>query len=140
MRTFDKPSETVEARRVPEAARPGSLPKHFKFHLLAVEATIYGFMGKLAPDYDGGLWVFYEISNGGFYMAPDASQTYRIRVEGTGFDGILSADAAGIVACLFALSHLSFRIPDRLISRHFHLLRELAATHAEAGAIFSVID
>ena len=140
MNITDTSSDQIQAHRVPEEARMDILPQHFEHHLLTVETAIYGYMNRLAPDYDGGFWAFYELSNGGFYMAPDTSRTFRIEVEGNGFDGTLSADAAGITACLFAFSHLSFRIRDPLVSEHFHLLRDFAAGHPEAALIFAAID
>jgi hypothetical protein len=41
---------------------------------------------------------YYELSNGGFYMAPCLDKKLTMFVEGNGYEGILSADAAGIVA------------------------------------------
>jgi hypothetical protein len=134
------PSDSVTSLRVPEERRLGVLPRHFNSHLLTVEAAIYHFMRTLAHEYTGGLWAFYELSNGGLYMAPDTPKTFHVQVEGNGFDGVLSADAAGVTVCLFALSHLSFRIRDGRISEHFHLLREFAAGHPEASLIFAAID
>jgi len=60
--------------------------------------------------------------------------------DGNGFEGALSADAAGIVATLFALSHLSFRYPRDLLAESYERLADFAAGHAEAGAIYRAID
>ena len=49
----------------------------------------------------------------------------------------MSADAAGITVCLFALSHLSFEYTTDIFSRHYHWLLEYAKDHAEARAIFA---
>jgi hypothetical protein len=58
-----------------------------------------------------------------------------------GFEGSLSADAAGITVCLFTFSHLSFQQPSEdVFSRHFYALREFALDHKEAGSIFAAID
>jgi len=38
--------------------------------MVCVEQSIYSFMDKLVPDYRGAFWDFHELSNGGFYMAP----------------------------------------------------------------------
>ena len=57
------------------------------------------------------------------------------------YDGILSADAAGITICLFACSHLSFHdSKGEVFAERFHQLREYALGHAEAGEILSAID
>ena len=124
----------IVAAQVPDAERMNTLPRHFGRYLLAVEDAVYSWLRELSEDYSGGYWHFYELSNEGFYMAPE-SESLRIRVAGNGFEGVMSADAAGITACLFALSHLSFRIPNDTFSHHYHKLREFAAEHPEAAAI-----
>jgi len=60
--------------------------------------------------------------------------------EGNGFKGEVSADAAGIIACLMAFSHLSFQTGDDRIIEAFHNLREFVSTHREARLIFLAID
>jgi len=82
----------------------------------------------------------YELSNGGFYMAPSCDPV-EFSVHSNGFEGSLSADAAGITVCLFTFSHLSFQQPsDDVFSRHFYALREFALDHKQAGLIFAAID
>ncbi|MGR3440055.1 MAG: antirestriction protein [Paracoccus sp. (in: a-proteobacteria)] len=49
-------------------------------------------------------------------------------------------DAAGIIATLFALSHLSFRFEDDRFSDAYARLYDHAAGHPEAGEIFQAID
>ena len=133
-------STPVVARQIPEARRMGTLARYFGLRALTVENAVYDFMGQMAPDYQGGYWQFYELDNGGFYMATEGS-SYRFSVEGNGYQGMLSAEAAGITVCLFAYSHLSFRYPrDGVFSDHFHRLRAYASQHPEAGAIFGAID
>jgi hypothetical protein len=132
-------STKIIAARVPDGERIDALPRHFGRHLLAVENAVYTWLRELSQDYSGGYWHFYELSNGGFYMAPDCG-SLRVRVAGNGYDGVMSGDAAGITACLFALSHLSFRMPVELVSEHFHWLLAFAAEHREASAIIAATD
>ena len=132
--------QLVQARPVPDSARMNALPKHFGRRLIQVEAAIYNFLGRLAPDYRGAYWRMVELSSGGFYMYPDVGPLH-ICVEGNGWTGELTAEAAGITACLFAYSHLSFLFSDDdLLTRHFLWLRDYAAQHAEAAKIFAAID
>jgi hypothetical protein len=107
--------------------------------MVTVEARIYDLMGQFVADYDGGFWDFYELSNGGFYMAPQMPAV-RLSVESNGYDGRMSADAAGITVCLFALSHLAFERNPEVYGRHFHWLRDFALGHAEASQIFAAVD
>ena len=131
---------SIVARRVDDSERMMALPRHFGEHLLIFEGAVYDFMRRLAPDYRGAYWEFFELSNGGFFMTPDGGP-YRFSVETNGYEGHMSADAAGITVCLYACSHLSFAYPDSdVFARHFHLVHEFAAEHAEASAIFAAID
>lgn len=145
-------SDKVTAKRVPVRSRLNTLPKHFGAHMLRVENAVYDFLRALSEDYSGGFWQFYELSNGGFYMAPApsfhakvgrakaAEKKLRIKVAGNGYEGEMSADAAGIVACLFAFSHLSFRLESETLGNHYQWLRDFALDHPEASAIMSAID
>ena len=130
----------VVARQIGEERRLGALGRFFGLHALTFENAVYDFLRRFAPEYTGGYWQFYELDNGGFYMAPEGD-TFRFSVESNGCQGTLSADAAGITVCLFAYSHLSFYYTqDDVFSDHFHSLRAFAAEHREAGAIFAAID
>jgi hypothetical protein len=66
----------------------------------------------------------------------------NIQTEDTlGYDGEMSADAAGITVCLFACSLLSFEYRGtEVFARHFHGLREFALEHPESTQIFAAID
>jgi hypothetical protein len=130
----------VQAQMVPAHLRLTILPKRFRRNMMIVEAAIYDWMRTLCLGYRGAYWEFYELSNGGFFMAPALNTRLEVKVDGNGFCELMSAEAAGITACLFAFSHLSFRIPDEAISDHFQWLREFAVLHPEARAILAAID
>jgi hypothetical protein len=138
--SIDITSTKIDAREVPNDERLQILPRHFGRHMLTVEAAVYAFMRKLAKQYTGGYWNYFELSNGGFYMAPAHETPFDICVDTNGFENRMSADAAGITACLFALSHLSFQIQHDTIASHFHQLRDFALEHAEASVILAAID
>jgi hypothetical protein len=108
-----------------------------------VEPTIFTFARRLSPDYTGGLWEFYALSNGGFYMSPQGRSEFRVQCE-NGFESELSACAFGMTACLYAYSQLSFRDAGeecaRVCAVQYHLLREHALDHREARSILAAID
>ncbi len=109
---------------------------------LRLEPAIFDFAGRLSQDYGGGLWLFYALCNGGFYMAPESDRRFKVVFE-NGFEGELSADALGLTACLYAYSHLSFTGEgafQQTCAEQFHFVRACAMGHAEAGAIFAAID
>ena len=73
-------------------------------------------------------------------MSPDADKRFRIFRETNGYVGEVSAEAAGIIATLFALSHLSFRHEADQLSDAYMRLYEFAGDHPEAGEIYKAID
>ena len=135
-------SETrkIEAYKVPHHARMGTLPRHFGRHMLTFEGRVYDLMRQFASEYGGGAWSLWELSNGSMYMTPPEA-TYRLIISSNGFQGEMSAEAAGITVCLFAYSLLSFDYRGtEAFARHFHGLRDFALEHAETAQIFAAID
>jgi Antirestriction protein len=131
---------SITARVVPDDERMQTLPRHFGRHMVTFENAVYYFMRKLCSQYGGGYWRFYDLSNCGFYMAPAVEGPILLSVEGNGFDGEMTADAAGVTVCLFAYSHLSFQQAGEVFAQHFHRLSDFALEHAEVGVIYSAID
>ena len=107
--------------------------------MLQVESAVYAAMREMAAEYTGGYWHYYDVSNGGFYMAPQAETPFAVSVHGNGFAGSLSADTVGIVASLFGINRIANRGCERCIE-HYYLLRDYAASHPEAHHIFRAID
>lgn len=108
-----------------------------------IEPYIYTVTREIAPAYVGGYWHFYLLSSGGFYMAPDQDKIFAVSCAMNYFEGELSADALGTVACLTAYSHLSFSESEafaRVCADQYHLLRDFAGSHREAADIFRAID
>jgi hypothetical protein len=154
--------QPVTASLVAEAQRLDFLPTYFGPRLMMRgEALVYAWLRRLCEHYSGAYWHYYTLSDGGFYMAPRLAESLAIEVDGNGFRGELSADAAGIVATLFALGQLAAEAADReaaaseagdaltevaaseardALSDRFHFLRGFAAGHAEAEAILRAID
>lgn len=130
----------VTAQIVKGYRRIEMLPKYFERLDLYVERGIFGLMRWLSDDYTGGYWEYHELSNGGFFMAPVRPERYRIMVTSNGYEGSVSAEAAGIIACLFAYSELSQLHRDDNLAGHYHLLRDFAGDHPEAREIFAAID
>lgn len=109
---------------------------------MKIEPYVFSTASMLSDTYSGGYWEFWKLSNGGFYMAPALDQPYLVAGPNQ-FSGILHSDAFGIVACLYAYSHLSF-VGDQKLSelcaRHYHALRDYALSHAAAKLILRAVD
>jgi len=127
---------------VPEDRRAEFLPALFRpRHMLIGEVSVFRFMGLLAPqDYRGGFWNFFELDGKPLYLAPAKQSRFHLSCASNGFDGEMSADAAGIVATLFALSHLALDFEDEHLSDGYDRLIDYARNHSEAADIFGAID
>lgn len=130
----------ITAVEVEKEAMSDVFIKHFGSYAVIVEINIYALMDMLSPDYSGGSWRFYELSNGGFYMVPLELERYRVRCAGNFYDGEMSADAAGITACLFAFSRLSFKPELDYLTEYYHALYDYMDGQEEAGEIMAAID
>lgn len=130
------------ATLVPESRRTEFLPGLFGRKLMLVgERTVYQFMSWLAPDdYTGGMWRFHEQGGQPLFLSPETDKRFRICCETNGYQGEVSAEAAGIIATLFALSHLSFQHESDVLADAYLRLYAFAGDHPEAGEIFKAID
>ena len=143
MKPFNNEQQAIVATVVPEEDRLEFLPRHFGKEMLTIENYLYAQFGNLCPTYTGGYWHFYDLSNGGCYLAP-SRETYLLVHGDNYFEARVSGDAAGIIVSLFTFSHVSFLLEDDplgpRIADYFHLLRDFAADHPEASLIFRAID
>ncbi|QPI75525.1 antirestriction protein [Sphingobium sp. Cam5-1] len=129
------------ATLVPDDRRSGFIPTLFgRRNFFKGETLLYGFMDRLSPDYSGGYWQFYKAGGQPLYLAPTGRERLRICCAANGYEGEVSADAAGIIATLFTFSHLSFEVEDDHVAEAFHRLRDHALDHPEAAEIFGAID
>lgn len=130
----------ISKMKVEEGQMTEAITSYFGFKAHIIEFNTYAMLDMLSPDYHGGSWNFYKLSNDGFYMAPSKKKPYRIRCNGNEYDGTMTSDAAGITACLFALSHLSFEPRFKFLAEFYEKLYEFACEHEESEAILAAID
>lgn len=130
----------IAATEVPQDRRPNFLPRYFgQAFVPRGELLVYGWLRHLCSEYRGAFWRFLELSNGGFYMAPNLPGSLHVCVDGNGFSGDLSADAAGIVATMFALNYLAGEGHEQF-DELYYLLKDFACQHEERSSILSAID
>jgi hypothetical protein len=139
---FEEPAP-VTRTLIPEDQRLAVIEKTFGTHFpLVIEPVIYGITERMADAYSGGYWLMYTLDNGGFYIAPEGDQIYQVSCDNY-FTGVLSADALGLTACLYAYSHCSFSRDEsfgRLMADNYLLLRAYLFEHPEVAAILQAID
>jgi hypothetical protein len=112
---------------------------HFPMRL---EPVVYTITDRIAEDYHGGFWDFWELSNFGFYMSPGSDKRFNVSCD-NGYDGAMSSDALGITVCLYAYSNLSFGTESQFTNtcaQQYHWLRDYALDHDEAGGILRAVD
>lgn len=143
MTCHDEDPTPVTSILVPDHQRLGVTADLFGIHYpLRLEPAIYSLTQQLTPDYSGGYWSFFTLSNGGFYQSPESDRDYDV-VCFNAWRGLLSAEALGLVVCLTAYSHLSFGADlefARLCGRHYHLLYPHIFGHPEVASILRAID
>jgi hypothetical protein len=119
-------------------------PQHFGAipQWVLLEPRIFAWLDRLCTDYSGGIWQFYTLSNGGAFMAPedDDGEKWTLFNSMNGNGAELSAQAAGIAACLMTYSHHACRTECDAMTEHYYRLRDYALAHAESRAIMSIID
>jgi hypothetical protein len=132
--------DAITSSVVPDELRLNFLPHYLGSNYLRGETLVYEWARRLASAYDGGSWIFFQLSNGGFYMAPERCGRLHVRWHMNGYNDMMGVDAFGIVVTLFALCHLAELCHDDRIIEHYHALRAYAAQHAEAANILRAID
>jgi len=132
--------QTITKTLYPEQKRLDYLPRFLGKHFLSYENAIYDHMGTSSPDYKGGYWDYYTLSNGGFYMALSQSEPLKMACVSNYFEGEMSADAASIGVNLFVLNAFAWQVNAEKYSEAFHGLRDYVLEHEEAAKILSFID
>ena len=139
-------TNTLIVTLLPDEQRIGFWPQHFGSipQWMTLEPHIFAWMDLFCADYCGGIWQFYTLSNGGAFIAPepdgDDVEKWTLFNPMNGNDVEMSAEAAGIAACLMAYSHHAMRTECDAMTEHYYRLRDYALNHAECRAIMHIID
>ena len=106
---------------VAHEARMTSIISHFGEVAPMVENNVFSWMKFLSEDYDGGMWDYHELSNGGFYMTPPAGM-YKVHQKGNIVSKSYLRSFSGIIATYFSLYSLSLRdYEDRRVLLQIYL-------------------
>lgn len=142
----NEPQLIITATPVPDEQRIGFWPQHFGTipQWITLEPRIFAWMDRFCEDYGGGIWSFYTLSNGGAFMAPEASSGNEAKWilfnNMNGNDAEMSTEAAGIAVCLIEYSHHACRTECDTMTEHYYRLRDYALRHPECHAIMRIID
>ena len=132
--------EIITATKVADEDRLNFWLRHVGMtKMLSFERHVFCWMERLCPHYDVGFWEFYDLSNGGFYIALAGEKKMWLTWPGNYFNDEMSADAAGIVATLYALNDFAEQISPAFGEKHRQLY-DYIESHPEAQAIYAAID
>ncbi len=138
--------DTIFATVVADELRLCFWPMHFGNvpQWILLEPRTFAWMERFCEDYSGGIWNFYSLSNGGAFMAPEASgnhdEKWTLFNSMNGNCAGISPEAAGIAVCLIEYSHHACRTECDAMTEHYYRLRDYALTHPECHAIMRIID
>lgn len=132
----------ITATLVNDYERMNFMPTHFGNLFLHVEYAIFDKLSEMSKDYNGGYWNMYRLSNGGIYLAPNIiNLKLRLSVATNGYSGEVSADAAGLITCMFVFNALCWQFPERQdFNDLYYALRDFAFDHEEACEIIQAVD
>jgi hypothetical protein len=102
---------------------------------VVLEHTIYDLLCTLTDDHDGGFWDYFQLSNGGFYMAPKSAKSFHIFCSRNGFERDTCANTAGIIATAMAYSHLTGRPRGSYFARAYERLSDFIFQQSDADTI-----
>lgn len=145
--------EKIISIKVPQEKRSSFLQKNFGIDLMSIaENMIFDFMKIIVKDYNGGFYDFYQLSNGGFYIATD---DLSVNIKINNIEEQISGEAAGIIATVFTLEKLLFedsldlffKLGENNICKDYDFLQEkylklfqYAEEHKEWNKMKKVID
>jgi hypothetical protein len=134
----------IQAKKVAGSRRLRMLPKYFPSVYMMVENAVYNVANMLCSEYRGGFWDFYEVPNGGFFMALDKKMELCNPLNYS--DEEMSGEAAGITICIYAYERVGCAVMDKFpniaekLFRQMDLLKDYADQHPEGAKIFRLID
>lgn len=137
-------TNAITASLVPDEERADFWPQYFGRipQWMLIEHRIFGWMDRFSDEYNGGIWSFYTLRNGGAFMAPDAEHDdkWTLFNNMNGNSAEMSSEAAGIAVCLVEYSHHACRTECDVMTEHYYRLRDYALSHPESQTILAIID
>ncbi|PKV50884.1 antirestriction protein [Aquimarina sp. MAR_2010_214] len=116
------------------------LYQRFGKHSMYFEGRVYRYLRAYCSSYNGGHWLVYTLSNGGFYMSLRHDKMLDIEQPSNFYQGKMSPDAASIGVNLYALGDIANKLEIEAHIDAYHHLRDYAKIHPESAEIFRFID
>lgn len=131
--------KSIIATKISEANRVRVLATHFPRAYVRFENIVLHIAERIGGQVQSDPWEFFELSNGGFYMAPATPTQYAVDIPfGRRYCGHVSHDAFGIICCLYACCFLAEQ--DDRMALHYVWLTDFYQVHVESADIWWAID
>lgn len=98
------------------------------------ETAICRAMSLMATEYRGGSWSGWQLEDGALFVSP-ATDPMRLVSPVNNYRGVMTAEAAGLVASVQALHHLRDMTAQPIFTRHLRQLTVYIEGHPERQAI-----
>lgn len=141
--------KTITATEIEGQERYALLNKVAGVNATCLQGAIFNVLAWLSETYrkaeylkgtSGRTWRTFVLSNGGFYMAPATQTQFKVSVECNYHTSVMSADAVGVTACLFAFGQLAEITMESRFVELRNALYAWAAAHPEWPKIRGAID
>ncbi|KAA1195463.1 antirestriction protein [Photorhabdus heterorhabditis] len=99
------------------------LSEHLKELFVVGNTYIYSWMDENAEGYLGGFWEIFELSNGGFFIAPPDGYVVSLKNK---FKGYLNSEQCGIAVTFYTLKYfqnLAKWKNDELLYEHYSMMK-----------------
>lgn len=130
----------IKKTKCPTAKRLDFLPRFVGNKYLEYERGVFDLMRRACPDYNGGYWEYYRLSNGGFYISLHSDKLFKVEQPSNFYKGRMSADAVSIGINLYLLCEFAWQVDQEHFTEAFNNLRDFAKQHPEWSEIFHFID
>ncbi|MDE9429914.1 antirestriction protein [Xenorhabdus bovienii] len=143
---------TIKATEVPFQNRLSCLKRLFGCHSFRGGKIVHGLACMYLENYQSNVWQcdswrYYNLSCGGGYMAPITDKNFTMHVHDNRFNGVLSADAAGIALTLCTLNYFIWKAYENgdyklnhWLTERKKWLKDYANQHSESEKIFRAVD
>ncbi|MDM5181909.1 antirestriction protein [Massilia sp. DJPM01] len=106
---------------------------------VTLENIVFATMWTIGVDFELGAWNYFQLSNGGFYMAPKTDQTVDLACA-NGFEHEVCANTAGIIVTAMAYSRLALLPNGDRFNDAYQRLSDFIFQHRDAGIIRAALD
>lgn len=143
--TLPEAGQPIAHKAVHESKHKQFFP--WLFGPISGEFCVYRWVNTHCQGYIGAKWACYHTDNNTGFLAPVLDGSLSVTVA-NGFEGLMTAEAVGITAPLYALNGGIWEIYHRnqshpglmYLQQKYDSLRDFASQHAEAALICRAID